>query len=134
MGKSGPVLYPFSLFTSLIFLLPGCAGGPSQDPFAGYYIGADKTMKITPTGSGKYHILIKGKSGREQAIEAESLEGKLVSELGGYSLDLDSGSTYSMGAAGQSESIRKTDSLHFVQWWRAAGDTLIGTPDEIPSP
>src|SRR4051794_34772060 len=96
-----PVPASFLIVIGLIVLLR-CAGGPSQDAFGGYYIGEDKTMKITPDGSGKYKVLIKGKSGRELSIEAESSEGKLISEYaGGYTIALDSGSTYSMGSPGQ---------------------------------
>jgi hypothetical protein len=125
-----PILFPFCL-------LIACAGTASQssDPFAGWYLGTDKTVKITPAGSGKYVVRIREKNGRESMLEAESSEGRLSSErAGGFAIIAEGGSAYTMGGPGHEERIERTDSVHFVQWWRAAGDSTAGETEEFTEP
>ncbi|MDB5105126.1 MAG: hypothetical protein JWP91_2815 [Fibrobacteres bacterium] len=118
---------------AFLILIAGCAGG-MQDPYSGYYLGADKTVRITPSGSGKYHVVLRGKSGLRASMDAESSEGQLKSDYsGGYVIAFEGGSTYSMGGPGQREEIRKTDSAGFAEWWKAAGDSS-DAPGEDPAP
>jgi hypothetical protein len=121
-----------------LLLVLGCAGTADRnisDTYSGWYLGADKTVKIMSTGSGKYRIRIKEKSGRETMLEAESSEGRLSSEhAGGFALSAEGGSAYSMGGPGRQEAIEKIDSARFVQWWRAAGDSTAGETEEFTEP
>ncbi len=123
------------------FLLMACAG-TAPDPYAGYYLGTDKAVRIKPAGADAYQVSILGKSGRDVTMEAHLNEGKLTSEYGGgFSISLDSADAYSMGVPETRENIHRTDSAAFTQWFKATrGDTAEVEPaapqpeDDVDAP
>jgi hypothetical protein len=103
-------------------------GGRTPDPYAGYYLGADKAVRIRPAGADAYQVRILGKTGREIDMQASLNEGRLTSEYGGgFSVTLEGGGAYTMGVPGAPEPIRKIDSAEYARWVRET------RPDQIPS-
>ena len=98
------------------FLLAACAG-TAPDPYAGFYEGDGKVVRIVPAGSFAYQVRILPKSGPAVTLQATVNEGKLTSEWGGgFSVTQESAAGYSMGVPEKVESIRKIDSAGFAQW------------------
>lgn len=119
--------FRLSALVPLALALAAC-GGPSPDPYAGYYLGQDKAVRIRPAGADAYQVRILGRTGREIDMEAHLNEGRLTSEYGGgYSINLEGGGAYSMGGPGALEPIRKIDSSSYAQWVKEA------RPDQVPS-
>lgn len=115
------------------FLFAGC-GATAPDPFAGYYLGSDKAVRIKTAGADAYQVRILAKSGPDIVFPANLNEGKLTSEYGGgFSITAESAEAYSMGVPTALESIHKTDSAAFAQWFKSIhGDTAEVEPAAPP--
>lgn len=117
-------LFPYA---PAALLLAACAG-TAPDPYAGFYEGDGKVVRIVPNGSFAYEVRIVAKSGPQTTIQASVNDGKLTSEWGGgFAVTQESAAGYTMGLPEKVESIRRIDSSGFAQWLAAA------RPDLAPS-
>lgn len=100
--------------------LYACAGS-APDPYAGWYSGDDKVVRILSSGSYQYEVRILPKSGDTATVRANLYEGKLTSEYGGgFTLAQETAAEYSMGVPPKTETLKRIDSAAFAQWLAAA--------------
>lgn len=122
-----------------ICLLAACAGS-APDPYAGYYSGRDKVVRILASGSFAYEVRILPKAGDTAMVRANLYEGKLTSEYGGgFTLTQETADEYSMGVPPKSETLRRIDSAAFAQWVTATrpdlapSDSIAAPEEEAPA-
>lgn len=117
-----------------LFVLAACAGS-APDPYAGYYSGQDKVVRILSSGSFAYEVRILPKAGDTATVRANLYEGKLTSEYGGgFTLAQETADEYSMGVPPKTETLRRIDSAAFAQWVTATRPDLAPSDSDAAAP